>query len=111
MDIRRIHAILADTTILEIKQASDITFRLYDYDRLDNDLKRDLHISESMNALTFPDTDNSDITNSYYKTRTKTNVESSKNIANIYWDYIFTISGEEMMNIYYMVFSNTLSHK
>lgn len=47
-----VHAIKAGCMILEIQQASDVTYRLYDYDRPDKDGKlRDLHIEKSIEAI------------------------------------------------------------
>lgn len=47
-----VHAIKKGSLILEIQQASDITYRLYDYDRRGDDGKlRDLHIEESKKAI------------------------------------------------------------
>lgn len=48
----KVHAIKKGSLILEIQQASDITYRLYDYDRVDkNGKKRDLHIEKSKKAI------------------------------------------------------------
>lgn len=49
-----IHAIKGGVTLLEIQQSSDITYRLYDYDRLENDKKRDLHIKKCMDTIVCP---------------------------------------------------------
>lgn len=47
-----VHAIKKGSLILEIQQASDITYRLYDYDRKDDDGNlRDLHLEESKEAI------------------------------------------------------------
>lgn len=44
--------------ILEIQQASDLTYRLYDYDRVDkNGNKRDLHLEKSKEAIKCLDTE------------------------------------------------------
>lgn len=52
----RIHAIGAGNLIVEIQQASDITYRLYDYGRRDFDGKlRDLHIEDSIEAIRYDD--------------------------------------------------------
>ncbi len=52
-----LHAILKGTLLIEIQQSSDVTFRLYDYDRLDESgQKRDLHIAQSINVTSIPDT-------------------------------------------------------
>lgn len=53
-----VHAIKKDSLILEIQQASDITYRLYDYDRVDkNGNKRALHLEKSKKALKCLDTE------------------------------------------------------
>lgn len=47
-----VHAIKKGSLILEIQQASDITYRLYDYDRKDKDGNlRDLHLEKSKEAI------------------------------------------------------------
>lgn len=50
-----IHAIGGGILLAEVQQASDVTYRIYDYDRLDPFLgkKRDLHTSEAIEALHF----------------------------------------------------------
>ena len=46
-----IHAIGAGTLVAEIQQCSDLTYRLYDYDRVDkNGKKRELHIDKSLDV-------------------------------------------------------------
>ena len=48
-----VHAIKAHTLILETQQNSDITYRLYDYDRVQADgSKRELHIQKSLDVIT-----------------------------------------------------------
>lgn len=52
-----IHAICAGNLILEVQQTSDITYRIYDYDRRDKDgHPRQLHTAEAREAIdyTFP---------------------------------------------------------
>lgn len=48
-----IHAIRGGTTILEVQQSSDITYRLYDYGRLENGMPRELHIDKSIDVVDF----------------------------------------------------------
>lgn len=52
-----VHAIRKGTLILEIQQNSDITYRLYDYDRLQNGKPRELHLQKSMDVITCPHKD------------------------------------------------------
>lgn len=49
-----VHAIKAGTLILETQQNSDITYRLYDYDRLQNGKPRELHIAKSIDVIKCP---------------------------------------------------------
>lgn len=42
-----IHAICNGTIILEVQQASDVTYRFYDYDRLENGKPRELHVEHA----------------------------------------------------------------
>ena len=49
-----VHAIKAGTLILETQQSSDVTYRLYDYDRPGADGKlRPLHIQQSLDCIDF----------------------------------------------------------
>ena len=49
-----IHAIGKGALIAEIQQSSDLTYRLYDYDRTDSlGNKRDLHLNEAEQAIDF----------------------------------------------------------
>lgn len=52
-----VHAIKAGTMLLETQQNSDITYRLYDYDRLDKGKPRQLHIEKSIDVIKCPHTD------------------------------------------------------
>lgn len=50
----RIHAIGAGNMLAEIQQTSDITYRIYDYDRRDKDGKpRELHTAEARDAIDY----------------------------------------------------------
>lgn len=52
-----VHAIKGGTLILETQQNSDITYRLYDYGRLDSGKPRELHIDKSIDVITCPHID------------------------------------------------------
>lgn len=52
-----VHAIKEGTMILETQQSSDITYRLYDYDRLDQGKLRQLHIKQSIDVIRCPHED------------------------------------------------------
>ena len=53
-----VHAIKAGTLILETQQNSDITYRVYDYNRLTNGQPRELHIAKSEDVIIAPYVDN-----------------------------------------------------
>lgn len=49
-----VHAILKDTVIYELQQSSDITYRIYDFDRLDDQgQSRELHIDKSLEVIDY----------------------------------------------------------
>lgn len=52
-----VHAIKGGTLLLETQQSSDVTYRLYDYDRMDNGKPRELHIDKSIEVITCPHID------------------------------------------------------
>ena len=49
-----VHAIKGGIELLEIQESSDITYRLYDYDRIVDGKKRELHIEKSIDVITVP---------------------------------------------------------
>ena len=53
-----VHAIKGGTLILETQQSSDITYRVYDYDRLSDGKPRQLHIQQSIDVITAPYVEN-----------------------------------------------------
>ena len=48
-----IHAITAGSLVYELQQSCDITYRFYDYDRLENGKPRELHIEKSLAVSEF----------------------------------------------------------
>ena len=54
LDTGTIHAIGSGILIAEIQQTSDITYRVYDFDRVDVDgNQRELHIDLALEALNY----------------------------------------------------------
>ena len=52
---KTIHALCKDTMVYEIQQNSNLTYRLYDYERKDaNGNERDLHMQEALDNLDIP---------------------------------------------------------
>ena len=54
IDPGTVHAITRGCMILETQQNSDITYRVYDYDRLTNGKPRELHVDKSIDVITVP---------------------------------------------------------
>lgn len=54
IDPGTVHAIKGGLMILETQQNSDITYRVYDYDRLSDGKPRELHIDKSIDVITVP---------------------------------------------------------
>lgn len=49
-----VHAILGGTVVYELQQSSDITYRLYDFDRKESDgSTRELHIDKSLEVINY----------------------------------------------------------
>ena len=54
IDAGTVHAIKAGTLILETQQSSDVTYRVYDYDRVQDDgTKRELHLAQSLDVIDY----------------------------------------------------------
>ena len=54
IDSGTVHAITAGVCVLETQQSSDVTYRLYDYGRLQNGKPRPLHLDKSKDVITVP---------------------------------------------------------
>ncbi len=54
IDPGTVHAIKGGLMILETQQNSDITYRVYDYDRLTDGKPRELHVEKSIDVITVP---------------------------------------------------------
>jgi len=51
IDPGTLHAITGGVMLLEVQQNSDITYRVYDYDRLKNGKPRQLHLKQSLDVI------------------------------------------------------------
>ena len=80
----RIHAIGAGIMLAEIQQTSDVTYRVYDYDRVDvkTGKKRDLHTEEATDVLDYNGCE-------YYKTPYNAELNTSVPVIE---DHYFTIA-------------------
>ena len=92
-----IHAIGKGIVILETQQSSDITYRVYDYDRTDaSGQKRDLHLDRSIEVTTVPhqdmETEQTDLTVGGLTTKTLTE-------ADYFTVYHWQLNGEVSMTL------------
>ncbi len=82
----RVHTIGKGLLLAEVQQSSDVTYRIYDFDRIDKDgNQRELHTEEALDALdynyyeeyktSYTDTDNANVSlvkNNYFSTNLNT---------------------------------------
>lgn len=94
----KVHAICKNTTLLEVSQSSDITYRLYDYNRLDKGKLRPLHIKKSLDVISFPDTSTEMMHNDEFFTFNIVKNNEMKITADTYGDYIYIIEGNGFAN-------------
>ena len=89
-----LHAIRKGTTLLEVQQSSDITYRVYDYNRLQDGKPRDLHVKQALDVIKIPDNELETTHNDRFfnynviEVKTESVVKSSP-----HGDYIFIIEG------------------
>jgi mannose-6-phosphate isomerase len=90
-----VHAICKNTTLLEVSQSSDITYRIYDYDRLEKGKPRKLNIEKSIDVMRFPDPYSfSKNDNNLFKFKILETKKKKKMISHLYGDYIYFIEGD-----------------
>jgi mannose-6-phosphate isomerase len=91
----RVHAIGAGVLLAEIQQTSNITYRIYDYDRVDKETgeKRELHTDLALDAIDFKFYNN-------YKTVYDTKVNTSNKLVHspYFKTNIINVSGEVKKN-------------
>jgi mannose-6-phosphate isomerase/beta-glucosidase len=88
-----IHAICKGTTLLEIQQSSDLTYRFYDYGRLENGKPRPLHLEDAIAVSKIPDDQiRTDFENPYFEVVDP--VGSGIRSAGNYGDFLIVLSGQ-----------------
>lgn len=94
-----IHAICKGTLLLEIQQSSDVTYRLYDYNRLSNGALRELHINKALDVIKFPDNVlNPSKPTKLFDYHILNHHQSTNNQAHLYGDYLFILDGAGSIN-------------
>lgn len=77
---RTLHALLSGTIVIEIQQSSDITYRVYDWDRIDKSGKsRELHIEKAADVMVYDESPRlQEVDNRYYI------LNQAKNISHVH---------------------------
>ena len=88
-----IHSINKGTVVLEVQQASDITFRIYDYNRLENGKQRELNIKEALEVITVPSKKVENTGKTEYFSFEVISISDCIKIAHQHGDYYFVIEG------------------
>lgn len=92
---KTIHAIRKGTFVLEVSQSSDVTYRVYDYNRTDDEGNtRELHIEKSIDVTRVPDSEVVKTHRDKYFTFEILHSDNSKLKADKYGDYLYIIDGE-----------------
>jgi mannose-6-phosphate isomerase class I len=88
-----IHAICKGTTLLEIQQSSDLTYRFYDYGRLENGKPRPLHLQDAIAVSKIPDDQiRTDFENPFFEVIDPVSV--GNRTAGPHGDFLIVLSGE-----------------
>ena len=98
----RVHAIHGDTFLLETQESSDITYRLYDFNRLP---RRELHIEDSLNVIDYNNDKNlihrfkeeDTFKNSHFNLY-KLNINGITNYENKGFEIFYVVNGEGTIN-------------
>ncbi len=100
----RIHALHGGSFVLEVQESSDITYRLYDYERLP---KRELHIEDSLNVIDYNNSKNiihslkdEDTFKNQHFNLYKLIVDGKKDYENKGFEIFYVIDGEGKINEY-----------
>jgi mannose-6-phosphate isomerase class I len=92
-----IHAICKGTTLLEIQQSSDLTYRFYDYGRLENGKPRPLHLEDAIAVSKIPDDQiRTDFENPYFEVVDQ--VGSGRRTAGKYGDFLIVLEGKGIVD-------------
>lgn len=94
-----IHAIRKGTVLLEIQQSSDVTYRLYDYNRLANGVLRDLHLDKALDVIKCPDKELAlDKPTNLFDYQILNNTETTTQKSHKYGEYVFILEGNGTFN-------------
>ena len=91
----KLHGIGKGIEVFEIQQASDTTYRVYDYDRIKNGQPRPLHLREALALMNFPDMDvKRGIDSPYFQVKDLEISGQEEVRSHLYGDYLYIESGQ-----------------
>lgn len=98
----RVHALQGNTFVLETQESSDITYRLYDYNR---EPRRELHIEDSLNVIDYNNDknmihhfkDDDTFKNSHFNLY-KLNITEKTKYENKGFEIFYIVSGDGLIN-------------
>jgi len=95
----KLHGIGKGIELFEIQQASDTTYRVYDYDRSLNNEKRELHLTNAFEVMRFPDDQvQRTMKNPYFTLEHLTLDQEVTCVAHQYGDYLYVVNGNGTIN-------------
>mgnify|MGYP000454073825 CR=1 FL=1 len=99
IDAGKLHGIGKGIELFEIQQASDTTYRVYDYDRLVKGKKRPLHLADAFKVMRFPDDQvQKKMKNPYFTVEHLILNQEMTLGAHQYGDYLYVIRGKGKIN-------------
>ncbi|MBI9009930.1 MAG: class I mannose-6-phosphate isomerase [Tenericutes bacterium] len=94
-----IHAIGKGTVLLEIQQSSDVTYRLYDYNRLADGKLRELHLDKALDVIKCPDKEKAlNKPTDLFDYQILDNTVTTTHKSHQYGNYIFILEGSGTFN-------------
>ena len=94
IDAGTLHGIGKGTLLLEVQQSSDITYRFYDYNRLEEGKRRPLHIEEALSVVNVPDAQVKQTHDERYFGFDIVSPTGEKMSAHTYGDFLIVIEGD-----------------
>lgn len=89
----KVHAICKNTTLLEVSQSSDITYRIFDYNRVYKNKHRKLHLKKAFDVIHIPDTTNFSHQKNNLFSFEVLEFKNDIRVSHLYGDYIYVIDG------------------
>ena len=93
-----VHAICKNTVILEVQQSSNLTYRFYDYDRLENGKPRELHIKQALDVINVPSKEITHQGTTDFFIFEIHDRDNSQHTAHQYGDFMYIIEGYASIN-------------